>query len=129
MKAAFRFTSVTAACLVGLAMLATPALAEDIRAIGPFACGNPRFDSCGYGQVRDRDQIVDACDTRADGDGYYVRYRVSSGAEGTVSDGNGAAAGCGIARVGSASIPVVAIQGCTRAVLPLRKNCTGWYYN
>ena len=126
MRTASRFAAATAACALGFVALASPAQAHDVRVYGPFACGNPRFSQCGYAQVRDSHEIVDACDTRADGDGYYVRYRVSSGAEGTVSDGNGAAAGCGIRRVGSASIPVTRIQGCTRAVLPLRSNCTPW---
>jgi hypothetical protein len=105
---------------------ASPARAHDSRIYGPWACGVPKYSMCGYAQVRDDHEIVDACDTRADGDGYFIRYRVSSGAVGTVGDGNGSAPGCGIKRVGSPTIPIVAYQGCTNQNLWPRSNCTSW---
>jgi hypothetical protein len=94
--------------------LASPALAHDTRFDGPYACGATQLQSCGYGQVRDSHQIVDACDTREDGRGYFVRYTLRNGGGGDVSDGNGAASGCGIQRVGSSSNPVASYRVCSR---------------
>ncbi|XVU21727.1 hypothetical protein ACQPZJ_31205 [Actinoplanes sp. CA-054009] len=94
--------------------LASPALAHDTRFDGPYACGPTTVQSCGYGQVRDSHQIVDACDTREDGNGFFVRYTLRNGGVGDVSDGNGAAAGCGIQRVGTASNPVASYRVCSR---------------
>jgi hypothetical protein len=106
--ASFAFTLV----LLGLA---SPAMAHDTRYDGPYACGITGLQSCGYGQVRDSHQIVDACDTREDGEGFYVQYKLRNGVTGTVSDGNGSAAGCGIKRVGSSSNPVTQYTVCTNA--------------
>ncbi|RSM55625.1 hypothetical protein DMB66_35525 [Actinoplanes sp. ATCC 53533] len=92
--------------------LASPALAHDTRYDGPYTCGATQLQSCGYGQVRDSHQIVDACDTRNDGQGFLVRYELRNGGSGSVSDGNGSAAGCGIQRVGSASNPVTRYTVC-----------------
>jgi hypothetical protein len=126
MDARYRLAAVVSTCVLVLFAFASPARAHDIRINGPFACGVPKFSMCGYAQVRDNHEIVDACDTRADGDGYFVRYRVRSGAVGTVGDGNGSAAGCGIKRVGSPTIPIVAFQGCTDQNLWPRNNCLPW---
>jgi hypothetical protein len=126
MGARYRLAAVVSACALVLIAFASPARAHDSRIYGPYACGVPKFSLCGYAQVRDNHEIVDACDTRADGDGYFVRYRVRSGAVGTVGNGNGSAAGCGIKRVGSPTIPIVAYQGCTDQNLWPRNNCTPW---
>ncbi|GAB1691394.1 hypothetical protein [Krasilnikovia sp. M28-CT-15] len=100
-----------ASVIVGLA--ATPAYAHDLRVEGPWGCGNnPLNQRCGYGQVRDQHEIVDACDVNADGAGFYVKYELRNGSFGTVGDGNGAKAGCGIKRVGSTS-KVAKIQVCS----------------
>lgn len=118
----------TVTILTSLA-LSSPALAHDRRYDGPYACGPSSVQSCGYGQVRDNHQIIDACDTRADGYGYQVDYRLRSDPSGpnqpyrSVSDGNGSAAGCGIQRVGSASNPikewrVCSNQGLVHVVMP-----------
>ncbi|BBD66988.1 hypothetical protein NIES4072_57340 [Nostoc commune NIES-4072] len=80
----------------------SPALAHDVR----YPSNN------GYGQVRDNHEIVDACDTNRNGKGFYVLYSLRSGARGRVGDGNGADAGCGIARVGSPQNPVVRFTVC-----------------
>ena len=107
MDARYRLAAVVSACILVLMAFAAPAGAHDSGISGPYACGVPKYSLCGYAQVRDNHEIVDACDTRRDGDGYFVRYRVSSGAVGTVGDANGSAAGCGIKRVGSPTIPIV----------------------
>jgi hypothetical protein len=93
--------------------IAAPAMAHDTRFDGPYACGPTNVQSCGYGQVRDSHQIVDACDTRADGNGYVVQYELNNGSKGEVGDGNGSASGCGIRRVGSSSNPVYRYQVCS----------------
>ena len=126
MDARYRLAAVVSACILVLMAFAAPAEAHDSGISGPYACGVPKYSLCGYAQVRDNHEIVDACDTRRDGDGYFVRYRVSSGAVGTVGDANGSAAGCGIKRVGSPTIPIVAYQGCTDQNLWPRSSCTSW---
>ena len=123
-----RMKSRLAAAFFGAGLLsvgaAFPAHAHDIR-VWLDACGPLSHSSCGYGQVRDNHEIVDACDTRADGLGVSTRYRLLSGAEGSVGDGNGSASGCGVRRVGTyGSNPVVAIRVCVdRALID---SCTGW---
>ncbi|WP_430784387.1 hypothetical protein [Actinoplanes sp. G11-F43] len=109
--------------LVTLGM-ASPAMAHDTRFDGPYACGPTNVQSCGYGQVRDSHQIVDACDTRADGHGFYVSYERNSGATGTVGDGNGSTSGCGIQRVGTAANPVFRYKVCSNQ--GLIHVCSGW---
>lgn len=83
--------------LSGLLLIGTtgisPVFADDVR----YTSKN----GYGFGQVRDHREIVDACDTKENGRGFYVRYGLQNGAYGIVRDGNGAKAGCGIERVGS----------------------------
>ena len=117
-----------AAAILGAGVLsagtAFPAQAHDIR-LYVNVCQGPGTFQCGYGQVRDNHEIVDTCDTLADGHGMYTRYRLLSGAEGTVGDPNGSAAGCGIRRVGTyGTNPVVAIRVCKEQLVD---ECTrGW---
>ena len=93
--------------------IGSPAMAHDTRLDGPYACGPTYLQSCGYGQVRSSHTIVDACDTRADGFGYYVDYTLNNGATGSVSDGNGSTSGCGIKQVGTSSNPVWQYRVCS----------------
>lgn len=90
----------------------SPALAHDVR--------HPSTNN-GYGQVRDNHQIVDACDTNRNGKEFSVRYKLRSGFIGGVADGNGANAGCGIARVGSRENPVVLFTVCQKGT-----GCSPW---
>lgn len=92
----------------------SPALAHDVRHNAPKYCGTLGFQACGYGQVRDNHEIVDACDTVRDGTGVFVRYQLRSILGGIVNDGNGSKAGCGIKRVGSSSDPIVGFQVCAK---------------
>jgi|tagenome__1003787_1003787.scaffolds.fasta_scaffold19835810_2 hypothetical protein len=122
-----RMKSCLAAAIFGAGVLsvgaAFPAQAHDIR-VWNKTCGNIQRDPCGYGQVRDNHEIVDTCDTLGDGFGVFTRYRLLSGAEGTVGDGNGAASGCGIRRVGTyGTNPVVAIKVCKDMLVD---RCTDW---
>jgi hypothetical protein len=82
----------------------SPVLADDIRVNYPGGAG--------YAQVRDNDEIVDACDTKENGRGISARYQLRSGAIGSVGDGNGSKAGCGIDRVGSSQNRVTYISVC-----------------
>jgi hypothetical protein len=104
--------------------IGAPAMAHDTRYDGPYACGPTFLQSCGYGQVRSSHTIVDACDTRADGFGYYVSYELNSGATGTVGDGNGSASGCGIRQVGTSSNPIFRYRLCSNQGLV--HVCNGW---
>jgi hypothetical protein len=110
-----RLTAVTFAAALAFFGLTSPASANDTRYDGPYACGPTSLQSCGYGQVRDSHQIVDACDTRADGYGYVVLYRRKNDGSGygEVRDGNGSASGCGIKRVGTSSNPIVEYNVCS----------------
>jgi hypothetical protein len=123
-----RTTSRVAAAIFGAGVLsvgvAFPVQAHDIR-LWLTGCQDAPQGRCGYGQVRDNHEIVDTCDTLADGHGMYTRYRLLSGAEGKVGDPNGSAAGCGIRRVGTyGSNPVVAIKVCKDQLVD---ECTiGW---
>ncbi|WIM93778.1 hypothetical protein ACTOB_005764 [Actinoplanes oblitus] len=92
--------------------LAAPALAHDVRLGGPNGCGATKLQSCGYVQVRSNHTIVDACDTKQDGTGYAATYKLKNGTTGMVSDGNGAASGCGIIQAGTSSNPVTQLAGC-----------------
>lgn len=117
-KATNRFVIGTAAMAVALVPgiifvpWTSPALAHDVR----YPSNN------GYGQVRDNHEIVDACDTNRNGRGFSVRYQLRSGAIGSVGDGNGAKAGCGIARVGSRQNPVVRFTVCQAGT-----GCSPWW--
>lgn len=122
-----RMKSRLAAAIFGAGALsvgvAFPAHAHDIR-VWNYTCGNIQRDSCGYGQVRDNHETVDACDTRADGFGLYTRYRLLNGTEGKVGDANGSASGCGVGRPGTyGSNPVVAIKVCKDMLID---RCTDW---
>ncbi|SDS19148.1 hypothetical protein [Actinoplanes derwentensis] len=112
-KKSTRLALATTAGLISAIGLASPALAHDTRYDGPYACGITEVQSCGYGQVRDSHQIVDACDTREDGRGYFVEYTLQNGTKGSVNDGNGAASGCGIKRVGTTANPVYSYRVCS----------------
>jgi hypothetical protein len=74
-----------AAAIFGAGVLsvgaAFPAQAHDIR-LYVNVCQGPGTFQCGYGQVRDNHEIVDACDTLADGTGVYTRYRLLNGTVG-----------------------------------------------
>jgi len=125
-----RMKSRLAAAIFGAGVLlvgaAFPAQAHDIRLyLTTAGCYEAPSGRCGYGQVRDNHEIVDTCDTFADGHGVYTRYRLLSGTEGRVSDPNGSASGCGIRRVGTyGTNPVVAIKVCVDQVID---ECTnGW---
>jgi hypothetical protein len=124
-RALSRLAAVTVGCVVLILGLSVPALAHDVRA-GLYECGGGlRSYQCGYGQVRDHHQIIDACDTYKDGLGLYVKYTLMGGDEGKVGDANGSAAGCGIRRVGSATYPIVRFNVCVD--VPLEPDmCTGW---
>ena len=123
-KKTSRLAAAVAGCALLTVGLALPAEAHD-RSVPLISCGPDDLFQCGYGQVRDSHQIIDACDTRADGDGLYVKYRLLGGGSGKVGDGNGSAAGCGIRRVGTyGTNPVVAIKVCVDQVID---ECTnGW---
>lgn len=108
-----RLAAASFGATLAVVAVATPAFAHDTRYDGPYACGPTLVQSCGYGQVRDNHQIVDACDTREDGRGYVVLYTLRNGGTGEVRDGNGAASGCGIKRVGSSSNPVASYNVCS----------------
>jgi hypothetical protein len=102
--------------------VALPAQAHDLRLYLDECNVGQR---CGYGQVRDNHEIIDACDTRSDGLGLSTRYRLLDGTEGSVGDGNGAAAGCGVRRVGTyGSNPIVAIKVCVHKAI--QDACVGW---
>jgi len=122
-------TSRLAAAIAGCALLtlglALPAEAHDTGA-GVIGCGPESLYECGYGQVRDHHQIIDACDTYKDGDGLFVKYRLLGGGTGKVGDGNGSAAGCGIRRVGSTAAPVVQYNVCSDWLID---QCTGWLWS
>jgi hypothetical protein len=105
--------SVTFVALLGT--LSTPASAHDVHAVGPFGCGFPPA-SCGFGQVRDQHEIIDACDTKADGKTLRVKYELRNGSFGQVDDPNGATAGCGIVRVGATS-RIAKIAVCSNGVV------------
>lgn len=100
---------ITKSKIIGTSLVAilvpwtSPAFAHDVRYPG----------NDGYGQVRDNHEIVDACDTRENGQGFSVQYMLRSGAYGKVGDGNGSKPGCGIQRVGSPWNPVVKFTICT----------------
>ena len=117
------------AVVTGLTLLAVaaPAQAHDIRQYGPYECGSADAQPCGYGQVRSslgyQHVIVDACDTVADGFGYFVRYRTFRGVEGEVKHTNGSASGCGIVGV-KVFDPVVQFKMCSDRPIDY---CTGWY--
>ncbi len=106
-----------------LAFTIAPASAHDVREPGPQCTNNGLVKSCGFGQARDNHQIIDACDTFADGRGLHVEYALRNGSLGNVPDGNGSKSGCGIARVGASS-PIVAIRVCS--VKENVRNCTRW---
>ncbi len=89
---------------------ASSATAHDVRQY-INACGSTGA-TCGYAEVRNSHRTVYACDTRSDGHGVYVAYRLRSGATGTQGDGNGASSGCGQRTVGTSSNPVVSFQAC-----------------
>jgi hypothetical protein len=125
-KKTSRLAAAVAGCGLLTVGLALPAEAHDKR-VTLIYCGADDLFECGYGQVRDSHQIVDACDTRADGDGVYVKYRLLGGGSGKVGDGNGSAAGCGIRRVGSTAAPVVQFNVCVEALL--WDPCTGWVWS
>ncbi|MEU7904742.1 hypothetical protein [Actinoplanes sp. NPDC049118] len=106
-----------------VAATGSPAFAHDIREYGPYGCGTVP-GSCGYGQVRDQHEIIDACDTKADGKGLEVNYELRNGSFGTVKDPNGSASGCGIKRVGSTS-KIAKFQVCGYP-LGSGRFCTTW---
>jgi hypothetical protein len=116
----------TVGCILLILGLAVPALAHDRSAL-LITCGSECLFECGYGQVRDHHQIIDACDTRKDGHGLYVKYTLMGGSEGKVGDANGSAAGCGIRRVGTASVPIVRFNVCIDVPL-VTDSCTGWVW-
>jgi hypothetical protein len=121
-----RLAAVTVGCALLILGLSVPALAHD-QSAGVAGCGDLHNYLCGYGQVRDSHQIIDACDTYKDGQGLYVKYTLMGGDEGKVGDANGSAAGCGIRRVGSATYPIVRFNVCSDvAVYP--DKCTGWIW-
>jgi hypothetical protein len=125
-KTGTRLAAATIGCILLILALAVPALAHDTGAV-LIDCGSEGLFQCGYGQVRDHHQIIDACDTYKDGHGVYVKYTLMGGNEGKVGDANGSAAGCGIRRVGSASYPVVRLNVCVD--IELRPDsCTGWIW-
>lgn len=113
-KGLAKFIYLTAALGTGMIFMpwTSPALAHDVRYDGPYGCGTLELQTCGYGQVRDNHEIVDACDIRRDGNGFAVVYRLRNGQKGVVNDGNGSKEGCGIQRVGSPSNPVVKFTVC-----------------
>lgn len=124
MKKTSRLAAAVAGCALLTVGLALPAEAHD-RSVGLIACGAEGLFQCGYGQERDSHQIIDACDTRKDGYGLYVKYRLLGGGEGKVGDGNGSAAGCGIRRVGSTAAPIVQFNVCSDQLID---QCTGWQW-
>lgn len=97
-----RMAVVSTVVVGAMATLVTPTLAHDERQYASFNCGFPPL-SCGFGQVRDNHQIIDACDTRADGRVIVVDYVLRNGRSGSVRDPNGSRSGCGIQRVGATS--------------------------
>jgi hypothetical protein len=125
-KKTSRLAAAVAGCGLLTFGLALPAEAHD-RRVTLIYCGPDQLFACGYGQVRDSHQIIDACDTRADGDGLYVKYRLLGGGSGKVGDGNGSAAGCGIRRVGSTAAPVVQFNVCVDGLV--WDPCTGWQWS
>jgi len=125
-RALARLAAITVGGILLILGLAVPALAHD-QIKGVYACGDLRVSLCGYGQVRDSHQIIDACDTFKDGQGLYVKYTLMGGNEGKVGDANGSAAGCGIRRVGSASAPIVRFNVCSDVAL-YPDACTGWIW-
>jgi hypothetical protein len=125
-RALARLAAVTVGCLLLILGLSVPALAHDQRVRLLASCGAESLFECGYGQVRDNHQIIDACDIRKDGYGLYVKYTLFGGNEGRVGDANGSAAGCGIRRVGSAAYPIVRLNVCSDQ--PLYDPCTGWVW-
>jgi hypothetical protein len=120
-----RLAAAVAGCGLLTVGLALPAEAHDVSA-ATLGCGAEGLFVCGYGQVRDSHQIIDACDTRADGNGLFVKYRLLGGGSGKVGDGNGSAAGCGIRRVGSTAAPVVQYNVCSDQLID---QCTGWLWS
>lgn len=53
------------------------------------------WSQCGYSKVSSDHRTVTACDTYADGAGFWTEYVRSDGASGYIKDGNGSEAGCG----------------------------------
>jgi hypothetical protein len=124
-KTKSRLVAAALGCGILTVGMAIPAQAHDVGA-STLGCGAEGLFICGYGQVRDHHQIIDACDTRADGDGLFVKYRLLGGGSGQVGDGNGAAAGCGIRRVGSTAAPIVQYNVCSDQIFD---QCTGWLWS
>ena len=126
-RALSRLAAVTVGCILLILGLAVPALAHDQRARLLASCGAESLFECGYGQERDHHQIIDACDTRKDGWGLYVKYTLFGGSEGKVGDANGSKAGCCIRRVGTASVPIVRFNVCIDIAV-ITDPCTGWVW-
>lgn len=103
---------------------ALPASAHDVGVEGPTSCGFFNLKACGAGGVQQSHTRIWARDLVADGTGYYIEYKLRSGAVGYVGDANGSASGDGSRVVTNTSNPVVQFKGCADDPIDV---CTyGW---
>jgi hypothetical protein len=105
---------VAAASVAVIAAAGSPALAHDIRVVGPWGCGVLPA-SCGYGEVKNNHTVLYACDTKADGAGLRVKWEQNNGVFGEISDGNGSSSGCG-SRTASSGTYYKKIAVCSNGV-------------
>ncbi|MFJ5548732.1 hypothetical protein [Streptomyces sp. NPDC093225] len=105
------------AAVTGVGLWLAPAAAAD-SSRSVYYCGSWLNKRCGYGGVTDNNLRVFACDTYANGEGFFTQWWLTNGESGWVADPNGSEAGCGEWWATGAS-RVASYQACTNTRPPI----------
>lgn len=91
-----RSVAAVGSAVAALALWSGPAAqAHEMTYSWQPGCGVAGLQECGFAKVSTNHRTLTACDTNADGDGFWAEYKRSDGGSGYVKDTNGSASGCG----------------------------------